>query len=230
MKYIDDKIDIITTKDGSHSLYNAELDETYHSRHGAIQESQYVYIQQGLDFISKEGEIKIFEVGYGTGSNLLLSINYLLQHPHLKLSYTTIEKYPISLTKLKQLNYADFCIDEEARTLYTKAQEATWNVCHELHPRLVFTKVHADIHEYLPESGIDLVYYDAFAPSKQNDIWDLEILRKIYNQMSDGGILVTYCSQGEFKRKLKTLDMEVTTLPGPPFKKEMIRALKNKNA
>lgn len=230
MKYIDDKIDIITTNDGSHSLYNAELDETYHSRHGAIQESQYVYIQQGLDHITKDTNVRIFEVGFGTGSNLLLTINYLLEHSAVRLDYVTIEKYPISIGKLQQLNYLDFCINDEARALYSKAQEASWNETLELHPRLTFTKMHADIHEYLPQAGIDLVYYDAFAPSKQTDIWDLEILRKIHTQMSLGGVLVTYCSQGEFKRKLKTLDMEVTTLPGPPFKKEMIRATKITNA
>lgn len=232
MKYIDDKIDIIITSDGSHSLYNIDLDETYHSKHGAIQESEYVYIKQGLDYLvtnSNLNHVRIFELGFGTGSNLLLTINYLLQRPNLEINYTTIEKHPISTNLIKKLNYADFGVNEEAVSLYHKAHECEWNQPHNLSPKLTFTKIHNDIHQFSPTSETDLIYFDAFAPSKQIDIWDIDILNKITSCLGDHGLLVTYCSQGEFKRKLKTLDLEVTTLPGPPFKKEMVRALKKKH-
>ena len=229
MKYIDDKIDIILTNDGSHSLYNKDLDETYHSRHGAIQESEYVYIKQGLDFIAKScdtGTINIFELGFGTGSNFLLTINYLTSHADVCVNYTTIEKYPLSPSLIQKLRYSDYSLDKQALALYIKGHELDWNVKHNLDERLDFTKIHGDIHEYRPEAGIHLVYYDAFAPSKQQDIWDESILTKIVSSMAIGGILVTYCSQGAFKRNLKALGMEVSTLEGPPFKKEMVRAVK----
>lgn len=233
MKYIDDKIDIIITNDGSHSLYNTDLDETYHSRHGAIQESEYVYIQQGLDYylatIPNLDHVRIFEVGFGTGSNLLLTINYLLQRPNLNINYTTIEKHPISTSLIKKLNYTNFGLNDEAVSLYHQAHECDWNEAINLSPQLTFTKIHHDIHQYSPIGEIDLIYFDAFAPSKQIDMWDIGILDKITSCLVPQGLLVTYCSQGEFKRKLKSLDLEVTTLPGPPFKKEMVRALKKKH-
>lgn len=233
MKYIDDKIDIIITSDGSHSLYNTDLDETYHSRHGAIQESEYVYIKQGLDYYLATNpnlnHVRIFEVGFGTGSNLLLTINYLLQQPNLHINYTTIEKHPISTSLIKKLNYANFGLNDEAVSLFQKAHECEWNETIDLHKKLTFNKLHSDIHQYSPTGEIDIIYFDAFAPSKQIDMWDISILDKITRSLQPQGLLVTYCSQGEFKRKLKTLDLEVTTLPGPPFKKEMVRALKKKH-
>lgn len=216
------KIETLTCADGSSTLYLPEMDETYHSRKGAVTESEYVYITQGVSEIDKEN-ISILEFGFGTGLNALLSFRYASLHGK-KLDYLTIEKFPLDEEILQQINYAGYLEMDEAwnhmQSLpWQSAQD--WGDCHTL------TKWKGDFLEApIPANTFDIVFYDAFAPSKQSEVWSIEYLQKVWDALRMDGILVTYCAQGQFKRNLKSLGFEVETLPGPPGKMEMVRAKK----
>lgn len=203
-------IKVITTSDGSHSLLNTELDETYHSRHGALQESLYVFIKNGLDHFQRN-EVNVFEVGFGTGLNALLAAQ-----SNKKVNYTTIEAYPLPEEVYTQLNY-------EPRDLLFQLHANT-----ELRiSDFTFKKLHTTLQDIELKPGqFDVVFYDAFAPSKQPEMWELPMIKKVCDSLTPGGLFVTYCAKGQLKRDLKSLGMEVETLPGPPGKKEMVRGTK----
>jgi tRNA U34 5-methylaminomethyl-2-thiouridine-forming methyltransferase MnmC len=216
---------LIITKDGSHSLLNAELNETYHSVHGALQESRYVFIDQGLKFWLNENSssVSIFEVGFGTGLNALLTIEYSKTFD-VPISYTTIEAFPLSADTWEQLNYAAAIgLPDEFYSLHNCA----WNLNHELVTGFDFLKKNTTLQLLEIKPGqYDIVFYDAFAPSKQPEMWTIDILSKVTSGLLPGGIFVTYCAKGQLKRDLRELGLVVETLPGPPGKKEMIRARK----
>lgn len=220
-------VEIITTSDGSHSLRNNELNETYHSVHGALQESVHVFIKNGLDHFLVENperqEVHILEVGFGTGLNALLTWmrSKGLSHP---LFYTTLETYPIPSEVWQQLNYAK---DERARKGFRTLHEAAWEDFVVVEPNFVLRKIKAELGAVvLPAASFDVVYYDAFAPNKQPEMWTPAILSKVVSLLRTGGIFVTYCAKGQLKRDLKALHLEISTLDGPPGKKEMVRAKK----
>jgi tRNA U34 5-methylaminomethyl-2-thiouridine-forming methyltransferase MnmC len=218
------EVTIITTSDGSHSLLNTQLNETYHSVHGAIQESRHVFIRHGLVHslqVSPKKEVRILEVGFGTGLNALLSLQYANQ-AGIKIYYESWEANPLDLSVVQQLNYGELL---ESVYAFKKIMEATWNEPAAISPDFTLHKVHGDIlqdalHTTMP---FDLIYYDAFAPSKQPDMWSREVLGKIISTLAAGGIFVTYCAKGQVKRDLASLGLVVETLTGPPGKKEMIR-------
>jgi tRNA U34 5-methylaminomethyl-2-thiouridine-forming methyltransferase MnmC len=201
---------IITTSDGSHSLLNTELDETYHSRHGALQESLHVFIKNGLDLCAKD-EVNVFEVGFGTGLNALLTAL-----SNRKVNYTTIEAFPLPEEIFTLLNY-------EPRDLLLQLHRN-----HELRiTNFKFKKHHATLQSIsLWPNQFDVIYFDAFAPSKQPTMWEFPMIEKVCNALTPGGLFVTYCAKGQLKRDLKALGLNVETLPGPPGKKEMVRAKK----
>jgi tRNA U34 5-methylaminomethyl-2-thiouridine-forming methyltransferase MnmC len=203
---------IITTSDGSHSLLNTELDETYHSRHGAVQESMHVFIRNGLECWRGE-EVNILEVGFGTGLNALLTAL-----SKKKVNYTSIEAYPLEESVFSQLNY-------EPKELLQQIHLASWD--HESRiDNLVLTKLHTDLQSVSLDPVYNIIFFDAFAPSKQPSMWEFPMIEKVCNALVPGGLFVTYCAKGQLKRDLKTLGMEVETLAGPPGKKEMVRAMK----
>lgn len=203
-------IKVITTSDGSHSLLNTELDETYHSRHGALQESLYVFIKNGLDHFPGN-EVNVFEVGFGTGLNALLAAQ-----SHKKVNYTTIEAYPLTEEVYSQLNYEP---KDLLFQLHANAELETRNFS--------FIKLHETLQSVdLSKHYFDVIFFDAFAPSKQPEMWELAMIKKVCDRLTPGGLFVTYCAKGQLKRDLKSLDMEVETLPGPPGKKEMVRGTK----
>jgi len=206
-------IRIITTSDGSHSLLNTELDETYHSRHGALQESLHVFIKNGLEVLDLD-EINIFEVGFGTGLNALLAAQ-----SNKKINYTSIEAFPLPEEVYSQLNY-------EPRTLLQDLHRAAWNFKSQI-LNLSLTKLHTTLEAVqLPPNHFNIIFFDAFAPSKQPSMWELPMLKKVCDSLTQGGLFVTYCAKGQLKRDLRSLGLEVETLPGPPGKKEMVRARK----
>lgn len=203
-------IKVITTSDGSHSLLNTELDETYHSRHGAVQESMHVFIRNGLDHLPLD-EVNIFEVGFGTGLNALLAAL-----SNRKINYTSVEAFPLEESVYSQLNYEpkDLLIE-----LHRNQQLTTSN--------FKLTKIHATLQSIsIPTNEFNIVFFDAFAPSKQPEMWELPMIEKVCNALTPGGLFVTYCAKGQLKRDLKSLGMEVETLAGPPGKKEMVRGTK----
>jgi tRNA U34 5-methylaminomethyl-2-thiouridine-forming methyltransferase MnmC len=214
---------LIITKDGSHSLLNEQLNETYHSVHGALQESRYVFIEQGLKFWLNEhsSTASIFEVGFGTGLNALLTMEYV-KSMNVQVSYTTIEAFPLSVEVWGQLNYAEAIgLPNEFQSLHN----CEWNLIHQLITGFEFLKKKTTLQLLDIKPGqYDIIFYDAFAPSKQPEMWAIDLLAKVISGLLPGGIFVTYCAKGQLKRDLRQLGLTVETLPGPPGKKEMVRA------
>lgn len=219
-------IKILETEDGSHSLYRSDLRESYHSLKGALQESEYVYIREGLDSLLNSAEsLHIFELGFGTGLNALLACKRA-EEAKQNIHYHTLEAYPLSRDIWAKLNYPALTGIDGG--LWNKLHESPWGEEVPIHAYFTLLKEQATLEEaYMNAETYNLVFYDAFAPSKQPELWTPEPLEKVVHAMKSGGLLVTYCAQGQFKRNLKALDMEVETLKGPPGKKEMVRARKN---
>jgi tRNA U34 5-methylaminomethyl-2-thiouridine-forming methyltransferase MnmC len=218
-------IKIITTSDGSHSILNETLNETYHSRHGAIQESIHVFIKNGLEFCSAgKSSISILEIGFGTGLNAILTLEYAKRNDRT-VHYTTIEPEPLQEDIWSKLNYTESLhMKEEFNKLHT----SMWNEQHPISSSFEFLKLSQTLQDVnLEQEGFDLVYYDAFAPSKQPAMWELTLLDKVAKSIRPGGVLVTYCAKGELKRNLRSLGLHVEMLAGPPGKREMIRATKS---
>lgn len=216
---------IITTHDGSHSLLNEQLNETYHSVHGALQESLHVFIKHGLDFISQnQKEIKILEVGFGTGLNALLTLQRA-NTENLSIQYTTLEAFPVEEDIWSKLNYVE---SAESKMQFQKLHRAKWNEAESISSRFVLKKLHTTLQQAeLELNHYDLIYFDAFAPNKQPEMWELPMLQKIVNAMKTNGLFVTYCAKGQLKRDLKSAGLSVEALQGPPGKREMVRGVKN---
>ncbi len=222
-------IEIIITSDGSHSLRNTRLNETYHSIHGAVQESVHVFIKNGFVYFENQNhpaEIRILEVGFGTGLNALLTLKYALESK-LQFHYTSLEAYPVEEETIRQLNYPEILAFEGAVQLFQKLHAARWTQEGSVLNNFVLKKQLARLEEVdLGEEQFDLVYFDAFAPVKQPELWEIGMLRKVEQSMKAGAVFVTYCAKGQLKRDLRSLGLQVQTLSGPPGKKEMVRALK----
>jgi tRNA U34 5-methylaminomethyl-2-thiouridine-forming methyltransferase MnmC len=221
-----DEIQIITTGDGSHSLLNTALNETYHSVHGAKRESIHVFLDHGLDFFNTQNspqQIRIFEVGFGTGLNALLTATYA-QTNRVNILYTSIEAFPLGEEIFHKLNYAETL---EERDVFAKLHSASWNSDEKIKDFFTLRKINTTLEKIsLIGEKFDVVYFDAFAPSKQPELWELSLLEKVCGTLKKNGVFVTYCAKGQLKRDLKSIGLEVQTLPGPPGKKEMVRGLK----
>ena len=219
-------VSIITTSDGSHSLLNAELNETYHSVHGALQESLHVFIKNGFDHIVEKfhgSTMEILEVGFGTGLNALLTLQAATVSKS-KVRYTSIEAFPLEENIWRKLNYTK---SVGYNSFFDQLHSSRWGADQTIGDNFVVHKIHAPLQlAELARNNYDLVYFDAFAPNKQPEMWDLETLTLVAYSMKQGGVFVTYCAKGQVKRDLKSLGFNVETLAGPPGKKEMIRATK----
>jgi tRNA U34 5-methylaminomethyl-2-thiouridine-forming methyltransferase MnmC len=218
-------LQLIATGDGSSSLYNTELDEHYHSVHGAVQESKHVFIDAGLDYFPADRDLHILEIGLGTGLNTLLTLIQRLHSP-VRLHYTAIEAYPLTEEILGQLNYCRLLGESELQPLFRRIHSSEWNDVIALHPQFFFKKINASLFSLAWDPEFDLIYFDAFGPRVQPEMWTEEVFTKMYRALKPGGILVTYCAKGEVKRTLKRCGFTVETLPGPPGKREMIRAVR----
>lgn len=220
-------ISLLTTKDGSHTLYIEELNETYHSKHGAIQESEHVFIKHGLlPILSKKDKITILEIGFGTGLNALLTYRAIKKNPSYSIEYNSIEPYPISSSTIFSLNYTDLLHDPELTFFFNQLHQSSWNITMTLNNQLKIHKTTIPWPTYISDVLIDIIYYDAFAPNKQPELWELKNFEKAYQLLAPDGYLVTYCAQGAFKRTLREAGFTIETLAGPPGKREMTRAWK----
>lgn len=214
-------LQIITTADGSPSLFNAELDETYHSRHGAIQESQHVFINHGLKhWLSVTGrrEVVIFEMGFGTGLNAWLT-HQVAMAEKLSVIYLSLEAFPLPEAIWNNLQYTT----AQAGT-FRKLHEAPWGEAIAFDESFTLHKIHGSLENLRMQWPVDLIYYDAFAPSKQPHLWTLPVLKNVCSTLNEQGVFVTYCAKGQLKRDLRLLGLTTETLQGPPGKKEMVRA------
>ncbi|WP_162427913.1 tRNA (5-methylaminomethyl-2-thiouridine)(34)-methyltransferase MnmD [Pontibacter pudoricolor] len=217
-------LEIRQTKDGSNTLYVPELNEHYHSVHGALQESQHVFIKHGLEHaLEQKRDVKILEIGFGTGLNAILTLPFALAQQAF-IQYDTLEKYPLTAEVVEQLHFEQFILNPELLDYFKKMHAMPWNVPADLSPYFTLQKIHETLEEFSPpDAYYDVIYFDAFAPEKQPELWTAEVFAKLYKAVRPGGVLVTYCAKGAFKRNLKAAGFTVEALPGPPGKREMTR-------
>lgn len=214
--------ELIKTADGSSTLYVKELDETYHSRHGAEQESVHVFINNGLrNYLSQhlENAISILEIGFGTGLNAFLTLEEAKQNPRITFIYHTIEAFPIEVEIAQKLNYRADNSD------LIKLHKGLWNKEQSVSENFIFCKHNLKLQEFYIDKKFDVIYYDAFGPRAQAEMWTKETLLHASSFLKPNGILVTYCAKGEVKRIYKNAGFVVQTLKGPPGKREMIRVV-----
>ena len=217
------KSEIVRTLDGSDTLYNSQVDDHYHSINGAIGESKHIFISAGLLSLEKD-VLSVFELGFGTGLNALLTA-FEAGKNNLIIHYSSIEKYPLDNKLAARLNYPGI-IGGDSGVIYNKIIEAPWDVETAISPNFYLEKIKGGIEEFITEKMFDLVYFDAFGPEKQPEMWSGEIISKISSMMKPASVFVTYSSRGELKRLLKSLNFTVKHLPGPPGKREFTRAIK----
>ena len=215
--------EIVITEDGSHSIYVQSLDEHYHSVHGAITESQHVFIEAGLKQF-KNRHIRILEMGFGTGLNALLTLAET-DESNISIYYTGIEKYPLESTIIDSLNYESI-IDPTWKGMLKLIHDSPWQQEVLIKPEFILKKLQCDMHEMELADEFDLVYFDAFAPEKQPELWTEDLFRQIFLSMRSHSILTTYSSKGTVRRNLKAAGFRVEKIPGPPGKHEMTRAYK----
>lgn len=219
--------ELILTADGSHTLISKQLGVTYHSIHGAIQESNHVFIQAGLKLISdSKKQINILEMGFGTGLNALLTYHFA-ESNLLNIHYTTIEAYPIQFDMYNSLNYCNLLGKSNLQSSFKLMHESDWNTDILIQSNFILHKINKKLQDLqLIDNQYELIYFDAFSPNEQPELWEPEIFTKLFNYTKSNGILVTYCAKGLFKRTLKSCGFIVESIEGPPGKREMVRATK----
>jgi tRNA U34 5-methylaminomethyl-2-thiouridine-forming methyltransferase MnmC len=218
-----DNITFKITEDGSHTLYLKDLDETYHSKHGAIQEALHVFIDAGLNFVNLP-HLNILEVGFGTGLNTFLTLQ---ESTDRSINYTSLEAYPLSEDIVSQLNYTkELKLNSEGIQLFKMCHQVEWESYQKITPKFNLNKIKVELAKYKSTVKFDVIYFDAFGPNVQPEMWEKAIFENMYAVLSDNGVLVTYCAKGSVKRTLKEVGFEVEPLPGPPGKREMTRARK----
>jgi len=216
---------LIETEDGSHSLESSQFEVTYHSIHGAIQETQTVFIDAALNYkASSNKKLSILGIGFGTGLNAFMT--YLEANKQgLNIDYTGVEAYPISLELAKELNYPSLLEAETEREAFL-AMHASQNSFINLSPHFTFYKNTSRFEDLDYKEEFDIIYFDAFAPSAQPELWEALLLDKMYQALKPTGVLTTYCAKGVVKRCLKAVGFTIEGLPGPIGKREMTRAMK----
>lgn len=224
---IEQSAKIVKTADGTDTLYLPLLDEHYHSLHGARQESQHVYIEEGLRYWwSRKKDISVInvlEVGFGTGLNAMLTYNFALENK-VKINYCTLEPYPLPLEITDQLHF-NFSTNE--KELFDGLHACEWGVSVDFGDFFNFSKHSVKLEDFETNRQFDVVFFDAFAPSKQKNIWSSGNLSKLHTVMGlPDSVLSTYCSQGNFKRISKEAGFEVEVTNGPPGKREMVRLIR----
>lgn len=220
------RIEIRETADGSKTLYLPDLDENYHSFHGAIQEAKHVFIKHGLDAFKGNKTLNIFELGFGTGLNALLTAQWSMLN-EVSIQYSAIEAFPVPEEICNQLDYAKQ-IELSLEPIYESIISSNWSEKNRISETFELIKIENKIEEWsLNSEQFDIIYFDAFGPRAQHEMWNLDVLSKMHEGLKTQGMLVTYCAQGQFKRNLKSLGFTVESLPGPPGKREMTRAWKN---
>lgn len=212
------------TADGSYTLYVPELDEHYHSVKGALTESQHIFIDMGLKHSTVQAP-RILEIGLGTGLNCILSL-MAAEEIRKKVYYTGIERYPLTMETVTKLDYPSL-IGLERASDYFAIHEAPWGKDTELSHWFTLHKIEGDFTRYVFDKAYDIIYFDAFAPEKQPEMWEQSLFDNLYQVLNEGGILTTYCAKGVVRRMLQAAGFIVERLPGPPGgKREILRATK----
>ena len=224
---------LITTTDGSHTLFHHELNETYHSKNGAIQESLHVFIQNGLENFLNQNSIEtihIFEVGFGTGLNAFLTLKNAT-NKKINIKYTCLEAFPLSIDTINQLNYLNK-ENDDLKLLFSKIHECNWNEWIDINEHFSIYKLENKLEQITTNELLqisipfNIIYFDAFAPDKQPELWTTNIFKTIFDTMNIGSILVTYSAKGDVKRSLREAGFVVKRLDGPIGKRHMLCAKK----
>ena len=216
---------IILTSDGSHTIAIPEMNVTYHSIHGAIQESLHVFIQAGLKdsgVFDLVGVHHILEIGFGTGLNALLTLIEADKHKN-RIYYTAIEPHPLDETEANQLNYCEQLNLRDYQKFFEKMHQCGWEEMFEITEYFRLTKTKNSLFDLPADSLFFLIYFDAFAPNAQPELWTKEVFKKLHDMLLPEGMLVTYCSKGEVRRNMQAAGFNVEKLKGPPGKREMLR-------
>jgi tRNA U34 5-methylaminomethyl-2-thiouridine-forming methyltransferase MnmC len=214
--------EIVRTEDGSDTLFIREMNEHYHSVHGAMQESKHIFIDHGISSFPGD-HVRIFEAGFGTGLNAILTL--MNCQGIKKISYTAIEKFPLIPEIISGLNYSGL-LPDTYRELFMKIHSCEWGRVIKITDTFTLNKIRADLTSSPLTGEFDIIYFDAFGPDKQPEMWSDDVFRKISAITARNGIFVTYSAKGEVRRKLTRNGFEVTLLPGPPGKRHFIRAVK----
>ena len=217
------KSELILTEDGSNSLYVPEIDECYHSSHGAIQESRHIFIEAGLKQCRKS-EINVLEVGFGTGLNAFLTM-IEAERSGKQIQYVSLEKYPVETEKALRLNYPEE-LSPEKRSFFELMHISAWNEKVQITPFFSLEKIKTDFTQYTPEHKFDVIFFDAFSPEKQPEMWTQERFELIYKHCNHGAILTTYCAKGVVRRSMQVAGFIVERLAGPPGKREILRGVR----
>ncbi len=218
------KREIITTGDGSKTIHIPEWNEQYHSKHGAIQEAYHVFIKNGLSLFSNS-EISILEIGFGTGLNALIT-SVEAKARKLKVSYTGVEAYPVSVEELDLLNYLEELNINKKDTVFTKMHSSDWGRATQITEDFTLLKEQKYFSEIKDQDAYNLIYFDAFGARVQPELWTKEIFQLMYVSLKENGYLVTYSAKGSVRRAMQSVGFVVERLPGPPGKREMLRAQK----
>lgn len=221
---------IVFTEDGSVSFFLPDLNENYHSTHGAVQESQHVFMKMGWEEQSWKPGVDILEIGFGTGLNAWLVLGEVRRDPGSpQVYYTAVELYPVDKEQAQSLNYFEFdspFAADERRKYFMSLHEAEWNVVSEIWPGFALEKLKVSLEDFVPAQLYDLIFFDAFAPKVQPEMWTKEVFDTMFGSLRQGGVLVTYCAKGEVRRNMIAAGFTVERVPGPPGKREMLRATK----
>lgn len=215
---------IITTSDGSKTIHIVDWDEQYHSKHGAIQEAYHVFIKSGLSLF-KNRSLSILEIGFGTGLNCLITLLEASKF-NLNIQYTGIEKYPITSEELEQLNYISELKADSFTKEFQKMHQSPWEKEIEISETFYLHKQQKDFENLEDANKFNLIYFDAFGARVQPELWTEIIFAKMYAALQIDGVLVTYSAKGSVRRAMQAVGFVVERLPGPPGKREMLRATK----
>lgn len=212
------------TADGSPTIAVPDMQVTYHSRYGAVQESRHVFIQAGLQpVLGLYSRLHVFEMGLGTGLNALLTLQEAIRHQQ-PVFYQAVELYPLAAEETALLQYGRHVHDDAFDAYLQQLHRCSWEEDYLLHPLFVLHKKQHNLLHLPATPAFHLIYFDAFAPAAQPELWTEEVFRLLYQKLHPGGVLVTYCSKGVVRRAMLAAGFVVEKLPGPPGKREMLRA------
>lgn len=214
---------LILTEDGSHTLFDIRFDQCYHSVHGSLQESCRIFIELGIqDYVPKTDEIRVFEMGLGTGLNALLTWQWAQQH-HKSVYYVSIEAYPITSSEAQQLNFEALV----GQSGLAQIHQVSWGTPIRLSPYFTFLKHQTLLQDFSVEGTLfDVIYYDAFAPRTQPELWTAETFAQVASFTRPGGCLVTYCAKSDVQRALRTGGFRVEKHRGPSGKRHVLRGVR----
>ncbi len=222
------KREIITTADGSKTIHLPELDEQYHSKHGAVNEAKHVFIKNGLQHVLSKnnlGTVSILEIGFGTGLNAFITFLEAEQN-NLSVDYVGVEAYPVSIKEAMIMKYPEALLVKDRESDFERMHQSMWEQSVKMTSYFNLTKRKLFFIDIMDQNQYDLIYFDAFGARVQPELWTSEIFKKMYDALRAKGVLVTYAAKGSVRRAMLEVGFEVERLPGPPGKREMLRATK----